>query len=83
MLAALTNDVCELRESCRNSVITKVVFVMFPIRGWRYPLAKDCAASSSMVRTSITFIQKMRTWIPHITFTNTAISLPIILAVSI
>lgn len=77
------NGIRELRESCRNSVITKVAFEMFLARGWRYPLAEDCAVSSSMVRTFITSIRKMGTWIPRITFTSTAISLPIIRVVSI
>lgn len=78
------NDIYELRElSCRNSVITKVAFEMFPIRGLRYPLVEDCAVSSSMVRTFITSNRKMRTWILHITSTSTTISSLIIRAVSI
>jgi len=60
--------------SCRNSVITKVAYEIFPIPGWHYPLAGDCAVSSSMARTFIISIRKTRLWIPRITSTNKAIS---------
>jgi len=64
----------ERRVSCRNSVITKVAYEIFPIPGWHYPLAGDCAVSSSMARTFIISIRKTRVWIPRITSTNRAIS---------